>query len=258
MGKNLQGTRITGSISITGSITASAFIGDGSQLTGISAGSSTQSYPNFGTGDAVALGYTDAANSSTTLYKSMHPYSSSSGTSYAFNGEAITFCPFFLDPGTKITDLVVRVATAGSAGLGLAQAGLMIYRSQIIGNQIYAGALEKDFGTFSTLSTGVKILTVSTHTLSTNTYKNLWFLAMRNYQSGSLSLRVYNQASLFSNWLDFSTSTTIYKALSWVQTCAYTASNPTSLATQSGIAPTSTVATEVFQILSVGINGPTI
>ena len=177
--------------------------------------------------DTKALNFLTSGNTGNKLYKSIKPVWNTSSTSTTFNGEALYWTLFYADPGSVINSVVTWVQTAGAAGMGRAQVELSIWRSTVApdGN-IAVGAIEKICGSYSTLSTGAKVLTGLNHTLSTSTYKNIWWMGYRNYQSGSISLNCYALSDTPSEYIDVATSTTINLGKSFYQNILYTAAYP--------------------------------
>lgn len=178
--------------------------------------------------DTKALNFLSSGNTGNKLYKSIRPVWNTSSSSTTFNGEALYWTIFYADPGSAINSVVTWVQTAGAAGLGRAQLELSIWRSTITPQgDIAIGALEKICGSFSTLSTGAKVLTGINHTLSTSTYKNIWWMGYRNYQSGALSMNCFPLSDTPSEYIDVATSTTIALGKSFYQNILYTAPYPT-------------------------------
>ena len=131
--------------------------------------------------------------------------------------------------------------TAGASGLGLAACRILIYRSKLnsTGN-IVASDLELDTNVnISTLTTGLKVISNLNHTLSSNTYKDCWFICIRNYQSGSLSLKLHSNTGTVTWYADISQSSTTYtRDMGWYFLCPYTASTPTSMPATASVTPT--------------------
>ena len=162
------------------------------------------------------------------------------------NGESIYGHKFYCQPGSVIDEIAFRIMTAGASGLGLAACRILIYRSKLndAGN-IIAGNLELDTNiNISTLTTGLKVVSGLNHTLSSNTYKDCWFICIRNYQSGSLSLKLHSNTGTVTWYADLSQSSTTYtRDMGWYFRCSYTASTPESMpATSSSTATATTVA----------------
>jgi hypothetical protein len=178
--------------------------------------------------DTKGLNFLSTGNTGNKLYKSITPVWNTTATSTTFNGEAIYWTPFYADPGNTINTIVTWVQTAGAAGLGRAQVELSIWRSTVTtGGDLAIGDLEKICGSYSTLSPGAKILTGLNHTLSTSTYKNIWWMGYRNYQSGSVQLNCYSLADTRSEYIDLASSTTIALGKSFYRNLLFTAPYPT-------------------------------
>jgi hypothetical protein len=215
----------SGSVGATGATGAAGAAG----ATGVTgaAGATGATGPG-GNGDTKALNFLSSGSTGNKLYKSISPVWNTASTSTTFNGEAIYWTLFYADPGNTINSIVTWVQTAGAAGLGRAQVELSIWRSTVTtSGDIAVGALEKICGSYSTLSTGAKVLTGLNHTLSSNTYKNIWWMGYRNYQSGSISLNCFPLSDTKSDYIDVATSTTINLAKSFYQNLLYTAAYPT-------------------------------
>ena len=178
--------------------------------------------------DAKTLGY--YVNGTTKPYRMAFPVNTSSSLgSFGFNSQSINYFPIFISAGSTIGSACIYQSSAGSAGLGLAQGELLIYRSELNdSNELVAGALEKSCGTWNTLSSGLKILAGINHTLSANTINNVWWIAFRNYQTVSLSLKVNPTTDYLSHWASISTaSTTLTKAFSFTESVLFNAATPT-------------------------------
>jgi hypothetical protein len=177
------------------------------------------------------------------LYKMTKKTSTYAATSGTFNGETIYIHSFRCEPGQVINSIGMRIQTAGAAGLGLAECRLVIYRSKLDANgNIIIGDLELDPGvSFNTLSPGPKILTGLNHTLSTNTSKDMWWIGLRNYQTGSLSVKLIVNTSLLTEYAELAASgTTMARDNAWYWTVPWNAAMPASGPTMSASAPTTT------------------
>lgn len=179
----------------------------------------------------------------------------SSSTTGTINGESIYGHKFYCQPGTKINEIAFRIMTAGSAGLGLAQCRVLIYRTKLnsAGN-IIIGDLELDTGvSISTLTTGLKVVSNLNHTLSSNTYKDCWFICIRNYQTGSLSLKLHTLAGAVSWYADLSPSSTSYtRDAGWYFSCPYNAATPTTAPAVSAAAPSTTAVASHSEYIMFG------
>ena len=171
---------------------------------------------------------------------------SSTSTTGTINGESIYGHKFYCQPGSVIDEIAFRIMTAGSAGMGLSQCRVLIYRTKLnAAGNIVGGNLELDTNiNISTLTTGLKVISGLNHTLSSNTYKDCWFICIRNYQSGSLSLKLHTNTGTVTWYADISQSSTSYtRDMGWYFTCPYTASTPGSMPATSSTTPsTSAVA----------------
>ena len=145
--------------------------------------------------------------------------------------------------------------TAGASGLGLAACRILIYRTKLnsAGN-IVAGDLELDTNVnISTLSTGLKVVSGLNHTLSSNTYKDCWFIGIRNYQSGSLSLKLHSNTGTVTWYADISQASTSYtRDMGWYFSCSYTASTPTSMPATSSTTPSINTIAEYSNYIMFG------
>ena len=170
----------------------------------------------------------------------------STSTTGTINGESIYGHKFYCYPGSKINEVAFRIMTAGAGGLGLAQCRILIYRSKLnAAGNIVGGDLELDTNVnISTLSTGLKIVSGLNHTLSSNTYKDCWFMCIRSYQSGSLSLKFHTPTGTVARYADISQSSTTYtRDMGWYFSCLYTSATPAAMPTVSASGPsTSAVA----------------
>jgi len=254
MAKNIQGSRIDGSISTTGAITATGnitgniFYGDGSGLTGVT----TTTDDAFMS--TVIPGYRLNGSTQKAYKLTADTVTYTTGTQ-TINGFSIYCQKFYACPGQKINELAFRIMTAGAAGTGLSQCRLMIYRTMLDSNgELVGGGLELDTAVnVSTLSAGIKVVTGLNHTLSNSTYKNVWYIAMRNYQSGTLSLKSLENVNVKSGYMDLSASvTTAPRDMSWYFTCGYTASTPTSMPAVSAVSPSTSAVAEWSQYLAIG------
>jgi hypothetical protein len=143
------------------------------------------------------------------------------------------YSQFSLAQTSVINEVCMYISAGATAGIGYAWGGLSLWRSKLDANGgIIAGQLEKDFGTFSS-STGFKTITGINHTLSTDTYNNIWWIAYRNYSSVNVSIIAPINTGSICWYGDNSQGTTQYRDVTWTQQLSHTASYPTQLATQS-------------------------
>ena len=195
--------------------------------------------------DSTIGGYLLASNTQRPYKLTVGQVQSTSVTG-TINGESIYGHKFYCQPGSVIDEIAFRIMTAGAGGLGLAACRILIYRSKLnaTGN-IVGGDLELDTNTnISTLSTGLKVLSGLNHTLSSNTYKDCWFMCIRNYQSGSLSLKLHSNTGTVTHYADISQASTTYtRDMGWYFSCLYATPTPTAMpAISSTTATTTTVA----------------
>ena len=195
--------------------------------------------------DSTIGGYLLASNTQRPYKLTVGQVQSTSVTG-TINGESIYGHKFYCQPGSVINEIAFRIMTAGASGLGLAACRILIYRSKLnASGNIVAGDLELDTNiNISTLSPGLKVVSGLNHTLSSNTYKDCWFICIRNYQSGSLSLKLHSNTGTVTWYADISQSSTTYtRDMGWHFLCPYTASTPASMpATSSTTATATTVA----------------
>lgn len=196
-------------------------------------------------GDSVIGGYL-LSSSTQRPYKLTVDQVTSTSTTGTINGESIYGHKFYCYPGSKINEIAFRIMSAGAGGLGLAQCRILIYRSKLnaTGN-IVGGDLELDTNVnISTLSTGLKVVSGLNHTLSSNTYKDCWFMCIRSYQSGSLSLKLHTPTGTVARYADISQSSTTYnRDMGWYFSCLYTSATPAAMPSVSASGPsTSAVA----------------
>ena len=195
--------------------------------------------------DSTIGGYLLASNTQRPYKLTVGQVQSTSVTG-TINGESIYGHKFYCQPGSVINEIAFRIMTAGASGLGLAACRILIYRSKLnASGNIVAGNLELDTNiNISTLSPGLKVVSGLNHTLSSNTYKDCWFICIRNYQSGSLSLKLHSNTGTVTWYADISQSSTTYtRDMGWHFLCPYTASTPASMpATSSTTATATTVA----------------
>jgi hypothetical protein len=240
MGKNIQGERITGDISIVGSMTASSYYGDGSNLTGISGGGVSSDWNN----STRTVPYRLDGNA-TKVYKFTHMTNGATTITGNIGGEKIFAQSFYAKPGEKINEICFRIMTAGAAGLGLAAVRILIYRTKLDANgALTGGDLELDTNIdVSTLSAGFKVVTGLNHTLSSNTYGNKWYMCIRNYQSGSLSIKMVN--GIITQYGDLSLATsTLNRDLCWSWVCLWNSPTPASMPMVSSGAQSTTAVSE--------------
>ena len=179
----------------------------------------------------------------------------STSTTGTINGESIYGHKFYCQPGSVINEIAFRIMTAGAGGLGLAACRILIYRSKLnAAGNIVAGDLELDTNTnISTLSTGLKVLSGLNYTLSSNTYKDCWFMCIRNYQSGSLSLKLHTNTGTVTWYADISQSSTTYtRDMGWYFLCPYTASTPTSMPATASVSPTTNAVASYGEYIMFG------
>ena len=204
--------------------------------------------------DTKIFGY--RVNSATQkAYKTTQTIAGSTMATGTINGESIYCQKFYAHPNEKINEIVFRIMTAGASGLGLAQARILIYRSKLnANNEIIGGDLELDTNVnINTLSTGLKVVTGLNHTLSNNTYKNVWFMCIRNYQSGSLSLKFYTTADIVSKLYDISASSTATERdLGWYFSCLYTSATPASMPVSASTSPSTTAVASTSGLVAIG------
>ena len=204
--------------------------------------------------DTKIFGY--RVNSATQkAYKTTQTIVGSTMSTGTINGESIYCQKFYAQPNESINEIVFRIMTAGAGGLGLAQARILIYRSKLnANNEIIGGDLELDTNVnISTLSTGLKVVTGLNHTLSNNTYKNVWFMCIRNYQSGSLSLKFYTTADIVSKLYDISASSTATERdLGWYFSCLYTSATPASMPVSASTSPSTTAVASTSGLVAIG------
>lgn len=216
--------------------------------------SSGLAWSGFGSAGTKIGGYR-VVSSSQKAYKLVTPTTNFSASTQGINGEAIYLTKFYANPGEKINEIALRINTAGAAGLGLAAIRFLIYRSTLNANgEIIAGDLELDTATnINTLSTGIKVVTGLNHTLSSNTYQNIWYMGVRNYQTGSLQIRAYSNTDLVSEYSDLaSAATTAYRDMSWYWSVPYTAATPITAPTASASTATTTRVAEWSQVIQIG------
>ena len=252
--------RIGEDIQISGTVSSpgfyGSFIGDGSGLTNL---------PGGGGGGTASVGLLDTAvisgyrvlGNTQKAYRLIVPVNNfSSGTTITINGEAIYAAKFFCQPGQVIDEIAMRIMSAGAAGLGLAQIRFLIYRAQLDANgEIVGGALELDTNVnINTLTTGLKVVSGLNHTLSSNTYKDVWFMAIRNYQTGSLSVRGISTSVGTTYYAEISQSTaTVNRDMSWYWTCLWNSPTPASMPTVSGtVFPSTTSVIEYNTYIMIG------
>lgn len=171
------------------------------------------------------------------------------------NGESIYGHKFYCQPGSVINEIAFRIMTSGASGLGLAACRILIYRTKLnAAGNIVAGDLELDTNiNISTLTTGLKVVSGLNHTLSSNTYKDCWFIGIRNYQSGSLSLKLHSNTGTVTWYADLSQSSTSYtRDMGWYFSCPYTASTPASMPATSSTTPSTNAVAEYSNYIMFG------
>jgi hypothetical protein len=189
--------------------------------------------------DSVIGGYLLSSNTQRPYKLTVGQVQSTSVTG-TINGESIYGHKFYCQPGSVIDEIAFRIMTAGASGLGLAACRVLIYRSKLnAAGNIVAGDLELDTNVnVSTLTTGLKVISSLNHTLSSNTYKDCWFMCIRNYQSGSLSLKLHSNTGTVTWYADISQASTSYtRDMGWYFLCPYTASTPAIMPATSSITP---------------------
>lgn len=170
-------------------------------------------------------------------------------------GEAIYATSFQCTPNEIIDEIAFNIQSAGSAGTGLAEARLLIYRSKLNANgELIGGDLELDTNiNVSTLTTGMKVITGLNHTLSSNTYKDYWYMAIRNYQSGNLSIKCLDNTNVVCTNSSISTLISVEnRDMSWYWFVPYTSSTPTSMPQISGVGFSASFVSEYTQIPMIG------
>jgi hypothetical protein len=272
--------RIGEDIFITGTVSSAGFygpfFGDGSGITNLPGGigATGATGPAGATGSTGPIGPTGPAGSgggvgdaimttktvpytlnggSTKIYKLTHQTAVGTTSTNTISGERIYAQTFYANPGEVIDEVCFRIMAAGAAGLGLAQVRILIYRTKLDANGFYTGGdLELDTNVdISTLTTGLKVVSGLNHTLSSNTYKNVWYMAIRNYQTGSLSLKFLGSVAI--QYADISLATSILnRDLGWTWVCAYTASTPASMPAVASGGSSPTAVNEFQQIIALG------
>lgn len=196
-------------------------------------------------GDSVIGGYLLNSNTQRPYKLTVGQVQSNSVTG-TINGESIYGHKFYCKPGSVINEIAFRIMTAGASGMGLAQCRVLIYRTKLNSSgNIIIGDLELDTNVnISTLSAGLKVVSNLNHTLSSNTHKDCWFICIRNYQSGALSLKLHSTTGTVSWYADLSQSSTAYtRDMGWYFTCAYNLPTPaTAPAVSAGTASSTAVA----------------
>jgi hypothetical protein len=233
----------TGTSGINGSSGTSGAVGaagtSGTSGGGGSGGGLTYSNGPVG---STPIGYKhNGSGSLQKIFRYTHPIISYSLASNTLNATpapstagVLYYSQFSLAGTSVINQVCIYINAGATAGIGYAWGGLALYKSKLDATGgIIAGDLEKDFGTFSS-ATGLKTITGINHTLSTDTYNNIWWIAFRNYTS-ALTLAVVSPLNTASiTWYgDMSQGTTQYRDVTWTQQLAHTAPYPTTLATQS-------------------------
>ena len=145
--------------------------------------------------------------------------------------------------------------TAGAAGMGLAQVRLLIYRAKLNSNgEIVGGDLELDTGVnISTLSTGLKVVSSLNYTLSSNTYRNYWYMTIRNYQTGSLSIKGINNTNIVCDYSTIAnSSSTEFRDMTWLWSVPYTNATPSDMPIVSAAGASTTTVAEFSQIPMIG------
>jgi hypothetical protein len=229
---------------VNGPVTATTYYGDGSNLTGISGGGGASPTASI-LYSSVTQGY-KVASAIQQLYKLTRPVTSYTSTTYGQSGETVIAHTFYCTPGSVIDEIAFRIQTAGSSGLGLAQARVLIYRSKLNGDgNIVGGDLELDTAVnINTLSTGIKVVTGLNHTLSTETYGDQWYMALRNYQTGSLSLKAFTNTTVLSHYAEiFTSGSTMARDNAWRWNVPYTDATPTAMPMTASLSPSATTVT---------------
>lgn len=180
-------------------------------------------------------------------YKFTRATTGSATTINSISGEKIFAQSFYAKPGEVINEICFRIMTAGAAGLGLAQVRFLIYRTKLNANgQITGGDLELDTNVnINTLSTGLKVVTGLNHTLSSNSYGNKWYMCLRNYQTGSLSIKMYTSGSIVTEYGEISLATNVMnRDLCWSWNVLWNDPTPAFMPAVSSGALSATAVTE--------------
>jgi hypothetical protein len=188
-------------------------------------------------------------------YKLIRPTTTFATSANNIVGESIYATSFQCTPNQIINEIAFNVQSAGSAGTGLAQARILIYRAKLNANgELIGGDLELDTNVdISTLTTGIKVITGLNHTLSSNTYKDYWYMAIRNYQSGNLSIKCLDNTNVVSTHSSLSTLTVVEnRDMTWFWFVPYTSSTPTSMPQISGAGFSASFVSEYTQIPMIG------
>lgn len=153
------------------------------------------------------------------------PDTFATGTSTISNNQ-IKVVAIQLKEGQTIRDFGINVTTASSAGTVTAA----IYKAAIDTNgQIKGGALEDNFGTIDTTSTGEKNITDIDHTLG-STEEDIYFLAIHNTSGSNVGVMAVNSSQLSGPVYHSSIyATTAYRGNTWHATAS--GSLPTTLNT---------------------------
>ena len=205
---------------------------------------------------SVIPGYRRVSNTQKT-YRLTRPYTGFTSGTVTVNGESVYTHSFFCEPGSVINEIAFRIQTAGAAGLGLAACRVLIYRSKLNGaGEVVGGDLELDTGVnVSTLSPGIKIVTGLNHTLSNLTYKDQYFMALRNFQSGALSVKSQANGDTITWYSEFNTSgTTMERDNAWYFSAPFANATPTAMPGTSSNAPTTATVAPADTLIYMGFS----
>jgi hypothetical protein len=139
----------------------------------------------------------------------------------------------------------------------LAACRVLIYRSKLNANgEIVGGDLELDTGVnISTLSAGIKVVTGLNHTLSNLTYKDQYFMAFRNFQTGSLSVKSQANGDTMTWYSEISTSgTTMERDNAWYFSAPFANATPAAMPATSSNAFTTTTVAPIDTLIYMGFS----
>jgi hypothetical protein len=205
---------------------------------------------------SVIPGYRRVSNTQKT-YRMTRPFTGFTAGTLTVIGESIYTHSFFCEPGSKINEIAFRIQSAGAAGLGLAACRVLIYRSKLNANgEIVGGDLELDTGVnISTLSAGIKVVTGLNHTLSNLTYKDQYFMAFRNFQTGSLSVKSQANGDTMTWYSEISTSgTTMERDNAWYFSAPFANATPAAMPATSSNAFTTTTVAPIDTLIYMGFS----
>jgi hypothetical protein len=78
-------------------------------------------------------------------------------------------------------------------------------------------------------------------------------MCIRNYQSGSLSLKFYTTADIVSKLYDISASSTATERdLGWYFSCLYTSATPASMPVSASTSPSTTAVASTSGLVAIG------